>query len=116
MNPFARRLKDARIAMGLTQEQLGFAVGVTKSSVSAWENGRESPSFNALLRLRDALQCSIDGLLDEESGSRSGPGPLAIRDAKEQALLRRFRSLNARRRLALLELIGAENDTPKPAN
>lgn len=116
MNQFAKRLKDARIAMGLTQEQLGFAVGVTKSSVSAWENGLESPSFNALLRLREALQCSIDELLGEDSSGRSSPGPLAVRDAKEQALLQRFRSLNARRRLALLELIGAQNDAPKPAN
>ncbi|WP_181393102.1 helix-turn-helix transcriptional regulator [Stenotrophomonas sp. HMWF023] len=37
-----------RAAAGLTQEQLGFTIGVTRSSVSAWENKRETPSFRTL--------------------------------------------------------------------
>jgi len=40
---FPERLKAARLALGLTQEQLGFELDVTKSTVSAWENGRDAP-------------------------------------------------------------------------
>ncbi|MFK7161598.1 helix-turn-helix transcriptional regulator [Marinospirillum sp. MEB164] len=35
MSRFPVRLRQLRLAAGLTQEQLGFAVEVTKSSVSA---------------------------------------------------------------------------------
>ena len=48
MKSFGDRLRAARIAAGMTQEQLGFALGVTKSSVSAWENDREAPGFRLL--------------------------------------------------------------------
>ena len=60
MKSFGDRLREARAASGLTQEQLGFAIGVTKASVSAWENGRETPSFRVLADLRDALNRSLD--------------------------------------------------------
>lgn len=33
-------IKDARIAKGLTQEQLGAIVGVQKSAIAKYENGR----------------------------------------------------------------------------
>ena len=33
-------IKDARVAKGLTQEELGNRVGVQKSAVAKWENGR----------------------------------------------------------------------------
>ena len=33
-------IKDARIAKGLTQEELGAIVGVQKSAIAKYENGR----------------------------------------------------------------------------
>ena len=39
---FAKRLREARLAAGLTQEQLAHACGVTNRAVSAWEKGRAS--------------------------------------------------------------------------
>jgi len=63
MKRFADRLREARAAAGLTQEQLGFALGVTKSSVSAWEISRETPSFQLLALLRATLQRSLDELV-----------------------------------------------------
>ena len=33
-------IKDARIAKGLTQEELGELVGVQKSAIAKYENGR----------------------------------------------------------------------------
>lgn len=114
MEGFAERLRLARQALGLTQEQLGFALGVTKSSISAWENGRETPSFYLLPALSQNLQRSLDELVcgkasgvREDGAAYQADGPKA-RDAREQALLLRFRSLPARRRAALLELIAAE--------
>lgn len=109
MTGFAERLRQVRVAGGLTQEQLGFAIGVTKSSISAWENGRETPSFHLLPRLSSALHRSLDELLcgtpsAREPAAESGylPGPL---DERERTLLLRFRRMPARHRAALLALM-----------
>lgn len=40
MNNVGKLIKDARIAKGLTQEQLGSLVGVQKSAIAKYENGR----------------------------------------------------------------------------
>lgn len=39
METMGDRIRQLRIARGLTQTALGDAVGVTKSAVSQWENG-----------------------------------------------------------------------------
>lgn len=117
MKRFADRLREARVAAGMTQKQLGFELGITKSSVSAWENNRETPSFRMLSELRRLLGRSLDELicgLQPTEASAIGEGklpysareasPLA-RDEKERTLLLRYRSLPARRRAALLDLL-----------
>jgi len=118
MKRFADRLREARVAAGLTQEQLGFALGVTKSSVSAWENGRETPSFRILPQMRVMLRQSLDELIcgvsassratavRDSSGEHIAADPAhAARDSKERALLLRYRALPAKQRAALLDLL-----------
>lgn len=108
MDRFGDRLRNARTMVGLTQEQLGFSVGVSKSSVSAWENNRERPSFQVLPALRQALQGSLDMLVcGDTSAQELQPKYLAtqVRDAREQRLLQRYRELTARQKSALLELL-----------
>lgn len=115
MKHFGDRLREARVAAGMTQEQLGFELGVTKSSVSAWENGRETPSFRMLPELRRQLRRSLDELICGIGPVDASPervvrdvadetSPLA-RDEKERALLVRYRRLLPRQRAALLDLI-----------
>lgn len=112
MKRFADRLREARIAAGLTQEQLGFAVGVTKSSISAWENNRETPNFKLLPELRNTLGRSLDELVcgfragaQGQSDGTPDHNALAARDNDERALLQRYRALAPQRRAAVLELI-----------
>jgi len=109
MKSFGDRLREARKASGLTQAQLGFALGVTKSSVSAWENDRETPSFRLLPNLRGTLKRSLDELICGQGGARLQDMPadyaLQAHDTHEQALLIRYRNLPARRREAVLELL-----------
>ena len=117
MKQFADRLREARVAAGMTQEQLGFALGITKSSVSAWENNRETPSFRMLPKLRQQLGRSLDELIcgvapadarqvgDEVPAYAASEASPVARNEKERALLLRFRTLPAKRRAALLDLI-----------
>jgi transcriptional regulator with XRE-family HTH domain len=110
MKSFGDRLREARIAAGMTQEQLGFALGVTKASVSAWENGREFPSFRLLPELRCTLRRPLDelicGTLTESSeGSDKTSSELMPKNIGEKTLLVRFRGLPVRKREAFLELL-----------
>lgn len=115
MDNFADRLRAARIAAKLTQEQLGFEVEVTKSSVSAWENGRETPSFRVLALLPGVLSCSLDHLVGVggqagSAGEKSATYQPAncARDASETKLLDLYRSLPGARKKALLDLLRSE--------
>lgn len=113
MKRFGDRLREARVAVGLTQEQLGFELGVTKSSVSAWENGRETPGFKLLELLRQTLGRSLDELIcgtpavaaDGASGAAGADPAVIARNPNERELLARYRRLPASKRSAVLELI-----------
>ena len=63
LKTFGQRLRHARDEAEITQEQLGFEVGVSKASISAWENDRERPSFDNLPKLQAVLRISLDHLI-----------------------------------------------------
>ena len=48
---------------GLSQEELGKLVGISKVSVWQWENGINYPNNETLLKLADYFQVSTDYLL-----------------------------------------------------
>ena len=43
---FANKLKEIRIALGLSQEKLAEKLGVATKTVSYWENGHNAVTFN----------------------------------------------------------------------
>ncbi len=76
MSQFPDRLRQARKDAKLTQENLAFELGVSKSQVSGWENGKETPSFKHLPKLYECLGVSLDFLLlDRKPGRIADPGP-----------------------------------------
>lgn len=58
-SPIAQR----RIALGMTQKQLAEAIGTTQAMIARWETGKHTPSGAALLKLTDALYCTMDELM-----------------------------------------------------
>ena len=64
---FSKRLKELRKAAGLTQQQLGNMVGVTKVSVCCYENGTRTPTLDTLIDLADSLNTSLVYLLGADS-------------------------------------------------
>jgi transcriptional regulator with XRE-family HTH domain len=53
----------ARRRKGLSQAELGKAVGTTKGQISDWESGRNQPRLDAMVALARALETSIDMLV-----------------------------------------------------
>ncbi|MCH8542311.1 MAG: helix-turn-helix domain-containing protein [Alcanivorax sp.] len=110
MPGFPERLKSARLRLGMTQEQLGYELNVTKASVSAWENAREAPGFRLLPKLKQVLGVSLDELLCGSAGENQSVAnnqlhELTTRNEDEAALLKAFRRMPLKRRKALLEVI-----------
>lgn len=61
------RLKEARIKKGITQEELGNLVGVTKVSVCGYELGTRTPSVDNFIQLTDVLDVDPNYLLGREN-------------------------------------------------
>jgi transcriptional regulator with XRE-family HTH domain len=106
---FPERLKTGRLALGLTQEQLGFELDVTKSTVSAWENGRDAPGFRLLPALKQVLGVSLDYLIcgDEAAGviDPAGSYGAEVRSEAEANLLKSYRKLSRSRQEGLKALL-----------
>ncbi len=57
------RIKAARKAKGLSQEQLGEKLDISFQAVSSWETGKFIPDSEHLPALAKALDISLDSLL-----------------------------------------------------
>lgn len=60
---FNDRLADLRRKKGLSQEQLGYELGVSRQTVSKWELGQSYPDFQRLVLLSDYYEMSLDELV-----------------------------------------------------
>lgn len=58
------RIASMRGYRRLNQEQLGGLVGVSKQTISGWENDRSKPDANYIRKLCKVLDCSADYLLE----------------------------------------------------
>lgn len=63
------RIKSLREQKGLTQSMLARKIGITRSSVNAWEMGVSTPSTQYLIDLSELFNVSTDYLLGFESTS-----------------------------------------------
>ena len=64
-----QNILEARKKSGLSQEQLGEKVNVTRQTISNWELGETSPNPEQLKLLSKELNISIDELLDNDTKS-----------------------------------------------
>jgi transcriptional regulator with XRE-family HTH domain len=67
---FSKRLKQARLRSGLTQEQLGIHAGIDEFSASArmnqYEKGKHAPGIQTSQRLARALRIPTSFLYEED--------------------------------------------------
>lgn len=62
-------LKNRRLELGLTQEELGKEIGKNKRYISDLENGHSLPSVYMLKKLCSVLDVSSDWLLEIKRGA-----------------------------------------------
>jgi transcriptional regulator with XRE-family HTH domain len=65
---FGNRLRESRLAAGLSQSELEELSGIPKARLSRYENGHVEPSIQTLARLARALNVSEASLLGDQRG------------------------------------------------
>src|SRR5690242_13585860 len=98
-------LRARRIALGLTQQQLAEAVGITYQQAHKYETGANRISVGRLAALARALEVDV-GYFYEGLGSGEPPRPTA-RQRQMLELARSFAALPRRQQEALCELARA---------
>lgn len=63
---FGEKMKKARIAKKLTQEQMAEKLGVNKGTISHYEKGKTFPGEEKLVMIAKALNVSFDYLLGDK--------------------------------------------------
>ena len=61
-----QRIRDLRLSKKMSQVELAKLIGVSKQSVSNWENDNIQPSIEMLIKLADVFSVSTDYLLGLE--------------------------------------------------
>ena len=59
----SKRIYELRMSFGWTQVQLAQKLGITKQTVSNWENDNIQPSIDMLIKLSKIFNVSTDYLL-----------------------------------------------------
>lgn len=77
------KIKEQRIAHGLSQETLAEAMGVSRQAVTKWEADQSAPSSEKLILLARLFHISLDELIGNEVTSREVP-----QDKKPNPILR----------------------------
>lgn len=76
------RIKQLREEKGLTQTELAKRLGITRSSVNAWEMGISVPSTQYIVELAEMFRVSTDYLLGVEFTATIDVGGLTQEDVQ----------------------------------
>lgn len=90
------QIKKLRKARRLSQVELGKALGVSKQSVSNWENDNILPSVEIIIKLSKFFSCSSDYLLELSNTNKSSIDTSKLTDAQAahiQQLVKDFEAL-----------------------
>ena len=75
----AETLKNKRLELCLTQDELAALIFVSKRTITNWENGKTYPDAESLLRLADLYQISLDELFDRHlAPTKIRPKPIGL--------------------------------------
>lgn len=70
MEILGKKIKEYRTSIKMTQQDFAYRLGVTGASVSAYENGTRTPSFDVLVRIANILGVTTDDLLGRKKSDK----------------------------------------------
>lgn len=107
----AERIKNKRIDMGLTQEELAEMLGLQKSAVAKYENGRvENIKRSIIFKMSEVLNCSPAYLMGWEEEK-----PEKVLNVDHALLLKDYDELTDTNKIVARDLIRSLLATQKNA-
>lgn len=73
---FNEKLLSIRKKKGLSQEELGMELQVSRQTISKWEAGQSYPDFQRLVKLSDYFDMTLDELVKD----------IDVQDVREKSL------------------------------
>lgn len=71
---FNEKLIELRKKEGLSQEELGYKLNVTRQTISKWELGQTTPEMDKLVEISKIFNISVDDLINEtETQTKQNP-------------------------------------------
>ena len=61
-----KKLKNARVQSGMTQENVAEKINVSRQTISNWENEKSYPDIISVIKMSDCYEVSLDYLLKGE--------------------------------------------------
>jgi transcriptional regulator with XRE-family HTH domain len=106
-----RRVLRRRKDIGLTQRDLGKALGISHATISLWESDNTEPSGKNLHALAKVLQCSPTWILfgdeDKEPAEPQSVNNLTSLTPDEEEVLELYRSLPESEQIAQVQNLRA---------
>jgi transcriptional regulator with XRE-family HTH domain len=69
---FGEIIKDKRLTLGMTQQEVAERIGATAASIGNWERDRFIPNILLACDLADVFGCSLDELCGRNIGEKYG--------------------------------------------
>lgn len=67
---FGKKLRQARVEAGYTQQQIEDITQIKKNRLSRYENGEREPDIETLAKLADFYEVSVDWLLGTKGNNK----------------------------------------------
>ena len=103
---FGSRLRQRREQLGMTQQQLADALGITRAAIGNYEQEVSSPKADILYGVFDVLKCDANFLFQDEMSELSAQ-PVT------HPLLQLYDSMNPQGQQRLMEYAQDLADMPK---
>jgi transcriptional regulator with XRE-family HTH domain len=104
-----QKIKQARLAKGLTQEELGNLVGLQKSAIAKYENGRVvNIKRSTLQRLAQALDLRGSDLVIESNPKEAAElSAKVLLDGELMGAIEKYYTLSAEKQKMIRDLIAS---------
>lgn len=96
------KLKEIRQSKGLNQTQVAKNLNITQASYSHYENGRNQPTYELLIKLADFYKVSVDELLGHKMPYLIDKSLLS---EEELAIIDEIKDLDTMQRIKVLAYI-----------
>ena len=108
------RLKQCRLQHDFSQKYVAMTIGVSKPTVSQWENGVKRPSIENLISLAALYETTVDYLVGNTDDVDSIRPQRELITAQERQLLALFRSFPENKRASVLQFLETMSESPRP--